>query len=753
MTREQRMSSWLSWRGTIRFRLLVAFLVTAILPVLIVASVAVIISWQSGQSYAVEQLSLSASFKQAQINDWVDGLKARLELDAQELDIATYARFIQAPASEDSGTVANLITELTNRVRQSLARTQLFDALFIVDPQGRVIFTTEPSEDERYPNDQLYRNRPFFQDGLLGQAVLIDGESVVAVQPLLDLQQQPIGVLVGRANLAELDAIVFSRAYLSENTESYLVSQDYVAFIGLGSSAQRIGVTTVGAQEALKGQDGRGFYTNYRGVPVIGVFRWLPELQGSLLVEVPRAEALRPVVTILLANIGVFLGVVVVAVAISVVVTRRIAGPIGSLAETAGRIADGETGLVAQVSGEDEIGTLARAFNRMTAQLRESVASLEQRVSDRTRDLEQRSVYLEASAEVGRATSSILDAGELVQQSVDLIRERFVLYYVGLFLVEGSGGAGDWAVLRAGTGETGASMVARGHRIRVGEGMVGWCIANNQARVALDVGKDAVRLASEELPDTRSEAALPLHSGGKVLGALTVQSDQPGAFDQDVLLVLQTMADQVATALDNARLFAQVQEALDSTQRAYGQMSHQAWTDLLRARQDLVFRSGERAMIGEQHLWRPEMEQAFQDRQTVRTSAVALDAGSPSPAGEEQAVEMGYPLAIPIRSGEDVIGVLDTFKPIEQGEWTTQEVAWLQDVTEQLSFALEAARFYQETQIREIRERQIREIGTNLQARVSLDALMQSAVADLARALNVPSAFVQLSTRSRSSDE
>ena len=753
MTRKQRMSSWLPWRGTIRFRLLVAFLVTAILPVLIVASVAVVMSWQSGQNHAVEQLSLSASFKQAQINDWADGLKARLALDAQELDIATYARFIMTPSSEDSAAVASLITDLAYRVRLSLARTQLFDALFIIDPQGRVIFTTEPSEDQRYPNDQLYRNRPFFQDGLLGQAVHIDGESIVAVQPLLDLELHPIGVLVGRANLAELDSIVFARAYLSENTESYLVSQDYVAFIGLGSSAQRIGVTTVGAQEALKGLDGRGFYTNYRGVPVIGVFRWLPELQGSLLVEVPRAEALRPVMTILLVNIGVFLAVVVAAVVISLVVTRRIAGPIGSLAETAGRIADGETGLVAQVSGEDEIGTLARAFNRMTAQLRELVASLEQRVSDRTRDLEQRSVYLEASAEVGRATSSILDADELVQQSVDLIRERFVLYYVGLFLVEGAGEAGDWAVLRAGTGEAGASMVARGHRIRVGEGMVGWCIANNQARVALDVGKDAVRLASAELPDTRSEAALPLHSGGKVLGALTVQSDQPGAFDQDVLLVLQTMADQVATALDNARLFAQVQEALDSTQRAYGQMSHQAWTDLMRTRQDLVFRSGEREVIGEQHLWRPEMEQAFQDKQTVRTSAVALDAGSPSPAGEEQAVEMGYPLAIPIRSGEDVIGVLDTFKPIGQGEWTTQEVAWLQDVTEQLSFALEAARFYQETQIREIRERQIREIGTNLQARVSLDALMQSAVSDLARALNVPSAFVQLSTRSRSSDE
>jgi GAF domain-containing protein len=232
-----------------------------------------------------------------------------------------------------------------------------------------------------------------------------------------------------------------------------------------------------------------------------------------------------------------------------------------------------------------------------------------------------------------------------------------------------------------------------------------------------------------------------------VLGALTVQSDHEDAFDQDMVLALQTMADQVATALDNARLFAQAQEALETSQRAYGQMGHEAWTELLRARQEFAFRSGERGATSEQPLWRPEMERAFRERQTVR-----MDAADLSDMGDQQA-RTGYPLAIPILSGEDVIGVLDTFKPAARGKWTTQEVAWLQDVTEQLSFALEAARFYQETQLREIRERQIREIGTNLQARVSLDALMQTVVADLARALNVPSAFVQLSTRSRASEE
>ena len=98
-------------------------------------------------------------------------------------------------------------------------------------------------------------------------------------------------------------------------------------------------------------------------------------------------------------------------------------------------------------------------------------------------------------------------------------------------------------------------MLKNKHRIKVGEGMIGWCVANNRARIALDVGMDAVRFDNPELPDIRSECALPLRSRSKVLGALTVQSNETSAFDQDTITALQTMADQVAIGLENARLF------------------------------------------------------------------------------------------------------------------------------------------------------------------------------------------------------
>ena len=180
--------------------------------------------------------------------------------------------------------------------------------------------------------------------------------------------------------------------------------------------------------------------------------------------------------------------------------------------------------------------------------------------------LDRRALQLQAAAEVSRATGSILDPDELIHQVVELTRERFGLYYVGLYLVDQTDGAGKWAVLRAGTGETGRQMVAHGRRIEVGgDSMVGWCIANRQSRLEEDVTEEAARQKNALLPATRSKLALPLISRGQAIGAMTIQSAQPDAFAEDDITTLQTMADQLANAIENARLFAEhkrSQEAL-----------------------------------------------------------------------------------------------------------------------------------------------------------------------------------------------
>lgn len=184
--------------------------------------------------------------------------------------------------------------------------------------------------------------------------------------------------------------------------------------------------------------------------------------------------------------------------------------------------------------------------------------------------LEQRTSQLLTGARVSRAASSILEPDELSQQVVDMVGERFGLYYVSLFLLDEKG---QWAILHAGTGEPGQEMLKNQFRLRVGStSMIGWCVANQKARIALDVGTEAVRFDNPLLPKTRSELALPLISRGKVIGALGIQSEKEAAFSEEDIVIFQAMADQLANAIHNAYFYTQLQRELAQRKRAEKQI-------------------------------------------------------------------------------------------------------------------------------------------------------------------------------------
>ncbi len=175
------------------------------------------------------------------------------------------------------------------------------------------------------------------------------------------------------------------------------------------------------------------------------------------------------------------------------------------------------------------------------------------------RQAERRSRLLKAANRVGKEVTSILDLEELLPQTVNIICESYGLYYAGVFLVDA---AGEYAVLRAGYGKAGKAMVAEGHKLKIGtDSMIGACIAMSEARIALDVGEERVHFKNPHLPHTRSEMALPLIYGGKVLGAVTIQSSEERAFSEDDVTTLLTMAEHLAVAINNARLIDQLKEA------------------------------------------------------------------------------------------------------------------------------------------------------------------------------------------------
>jgi GAF domain-containing protein len=174
--------------------------------------------------------------------------------------------------------------------------------------------------------------------------------------------------------------------------------------------------------------------------------------------------------------------------------------------------------------------------------------SLEARVAERTQQVR-------TAAEVARAVTSTPSLDDLLRRAVDLLRDRFGFYHVTIFMLDEEGAN---AVVRESTGEVGQLLKARGHSLAVGSSsIIGWVTANNQGRIATDVGRDPIHLKNELLPDTRSEAAVPLQVTGRVLGALDVQSKEVNAFSAETLEVLQALADQLSTAIQNARLAQQ----------------------------------------------------------------------------------------------------------------------------------------------------------------------------------------------------
>jgi GAF domain-containing protein len=386
-------------------------------------------------------------------------------------------------------------------------------------------------------------------------------------------------------------------------------------------------------------------------------------------------------------------------------------------------------------------------------------ASLEHRVAERTSELERRSVQLQVATEVGQAVTSILDTGKLIWRVAELIQERFELYHVGLLLLDETG---EWADYRAGSGKAGRELQEQGFRLRVGgNSMVGWCTANSQVRVAQDVRADEIHFAHTLVPQTRSEAALPLIARGQVLGALSVQSSQIGTFDASTVAALQTMADQVAVALDNARLFAESQEALEATRRAYGELSRQAWTELLRARSDWGYRFDYQGLAAVEGDWQPEMIDAVRaGQEVVRKAAPASSAdpervsgngsefleGEDSRTGSPGDDVSGPALALPLKVREDVIGVLSVHKDPGDETWTSSEMELLHRLTDQLGAALESAQLFQQTQRRAAREQAIRQVTDQMRRAVDVEAILKSTVAELAETLGVPRAYIRLGT-------
>ncbi len=394
---------------------------------------------------------------------------------------------------------------------------------------------------------------------------------------------------------------------------------------------------------------------------------------------------------------------------------------------------------------------------QLAQELEAERAQLEVQVKERTTDLARRTVQLETAAEVARDAGMIRSVEELLAETVRLISARFGFYHTGIFMLDERK---EYAVLRASSSPGGQRMMDRGHKLEAGVtpvGIVGEVAARGGAHIALDTGADAVFFDNPDLPETRSEVALPLRARGERIGVLDVQSTEPDAFSHEDVAMLQTLADQVAVAISNAQLYQRLETSLEAERRAYGELSTKAWQEMARAGVGLQRRYDPHGILPADdsspmegtlaggaatpsgrmrhggsvaNKWREAMRRAMLEEKPVMAAA------------EEGAASPG--MAIPIKVRGQVIGALGAHKPAGTGEWTDEERTLLAALTDQLGVALDSARLYQETERRAAQERLVGEVTARMRQTLDVDAVLDTAVNEIARVMGMAALDLRL---------
>jgi len=354
--------------------------------------------------------------------------------------------------------------------------------------------------------------------------------------------------------------------------------------------------------------------------------------------------------------------------------------------------------------------TELRERNLELDQLRKS---LERRVMERTTQLEKRANQLEAISSVARSTTSLQNLEELLPAITKLVSSRFGYYHSGIFLLDDNK---EYAILRATNSGGGQRMLSRQHKLKLDtKSIVGYVTSRGEPRVALDVGTDAVYFDNPDLPETRSEMALPLRVGGRVIGALDVQSTEPNAFSTEDITTLVTLADQVAVAIENARLFSEAQEALKEADEAFGRYIQQEWSSYAKQTKNTGYLFDGKRTI-------PSHEQGENKKNIPlpQTGSLIL---------HKEKKE----LIVPIRLRGQIIGYLNIISKNENRKLTQDDLTLLESAVERTALALENARLVDSAQRRASRERTIGEISTKIGAVGEMEAIMQAAVEELGR--------------------
>jgi GAF domain-containing protein/HAMP domain-containing protein len=686
------------------------------------------------------QIALNIQSQQAALSN-------KQQLIAQDAG-KTISNFIQERFSslEVAVEVANPIIstpEARTNVMESLLSTHpAFKQLALLDRQGRELVLISPSS-------QTVSSQ--FADHLKGEVltkvlsekryispVYIDNatrEPLTAIAiPVTSVRGDVQGILIAEVNLKYVwDLVgqfkVGNKGYIYvvdelgnliayKNTDLVLQNENLTRIVEVNQFVQNPNSQT-------KLTPGLETYVGLSGSKVVGTYATLSAPKWAVIIELPMNEAYQNITPLMIQSLGIILGIAILSGYIGSLGARRFSvSPIIELSNVANEVAKGNLGLQAKPNGPTEIVNLAVAFNSMTRQLGDLINNLEKRVDERTNEIDRRINQLKAVADVGKSITSFRDLSELLHQATHLINENFGYYHIGIFLLDEHK---EYAILTASNSEGGRRMLEKKHQLKVGEtGIVGYVTRNAKARIALDVGTDAVYFDNPDLPETRSEMALPLIVSGQVLGALDVQSTEPQAFSEEDISTLQVLAEQIAIAIQNANLFKEAEKALETSNMSYGEVSRRAWSKILRSQPRIGFLATQPTTV------------------QVQSENLEINLAKASESGDLIIGGDGLTISMPIRVRGQTIGAIRMKKSAISESWTQDETNLAIALSDQLSGALESARLYKESQQHAARESLISEISARISAVSQTDAILRETVQELGQTLGNASVTFQL---------
>lgn len=632
-------------------------------------------------------------------------------------------------------------SEATDLIRFRLVENRLFDNVRVLTLEGIVTISAQPTDIPSADLDLVGANNadtPGYRGArdaqLLGenQRIIVyrtpGGEDRVEVVQVLAFEGEIVGYVIGRINVQSV--ILNSITDRGDNTPreivSYLATRGGNVLADLTVRSQALASarrSPIGL--ALAGQTGFSQYI-ISGIdaPIIGHYQPIPNTALALITEAPN-DIIRGSfsATVFYDNVWVIPATILIMVGLVFVIWRDIRNPVKVAQDIALAGIEGDLEFeIPAVSRRDLLGELTRDMVRSRAQIQDSFSALAQRLETRQRDIQ-------ATQEVGRFASNQRDLQTLMDEVVNLITNVFPnIYHAQIFLNDG---VGEFSVLRASTGEAGRKLLERGHRLAIGgQSVIGRTTGEGRITAVLDTDSSDVHRKNDLLPNTRAELAIPLRIGQRIIGALDVQSLTPNTFAEDQIITLQSMADQIAISLENARLYQESIKALEEIARTNRDNTAAAWREhLFGARtQEITAWDGRRTTV--------DLEPLRQ--QAIRSGVTQIGGITPTRT---------IPLAVPIKLRGQVLGAVLWELPLI--EYSDDKVALAEELVNRLAVSLDNARLFEESQRAAERERVVNDIAAKITGQTNVDAILQTAVREVGMAIGTDNVNVRLGARGR----